>query len=184
MIGLRLLFLFIFPLFLIHSSLPDEQYDNLECQVEEYNLRIGILSDEPFALLEEVGDVDDVRLVDEAGEVLGEVFLFLRHVVQFRQSEVVHEAFPEHVHEVIEHSLLLLSSEGGNHFAPFLQVVNISHVGESHQHDKHVEMLSFLIAGIEFFQCCIPVAVGDAGYPVCHVGFQSPAFYQCLLDVL
>ncbi len=46
-------------------------------------LGIGILGDELLAFLEEVGDVDDVRLVDESGEVLGEVLLILRHVAQF-----------------------------------------------------------------------------------------------------
>ena len=30
---------------LLTSSLPDEQYDDLQRQVEEYDLRIGILGD-------------------------------------------------------------------------------------------------------------------------------------------
>ena len=122
------MFLLNYSLFVFHFLLPDEEYDDFECHIEEYYLRIGILTNEALALLEEVGDVDDIRLVDEAGEVLGEVFLFLCHVVQFRLSEIVHETFPEHVHEVVEHSLLFLSSKSGNHFAPFLQVVNVAHV--------------------------------------------------------
>ena len=105
MIGLRPLFLLNYSLFVFHFLLPDEQYDDFERHIEEYYLRIGILTNEAFALLEEVGDVYDIRLVDEAGEVLGEVFLFLCHVVQFRLSEIIHETFPEHVHEVVEHSL-------------------------------------------------------------------------------
>ena len=96
----------------------DEEDDDLQRHVEEDNLGIGILGDELLAFLEEVGDVDDVRLVDESGEVLGEVLFILRHVAQFRLAEVVHETLPEHVHEVIQHSLLLLSAEGSYHLAP------------------------------------------------------------------
>ena len=62
-------------------SLPNEQDDDFECEVEEDNLGIGILTDESLALIEEVEDVDDVRLVDESGEVSGEFLFLLRHVV-------------------------------------------------------------------------------------------------------
>ena len=57
---------------------------------------------------EEVGDVNDVCLVDEAGKVLGKVLLILRHVAQFWIPEVVHETFSEHVHEVVEHAFSFL----------------------------------------------------------------------------
>ena len=61
-------------------SLPNEQDDDFECEVEEDNLGIGILTDESLALIEEVEDVDDVRLVDESGEVSGEFLFLWRHV--------------------------------------------------------------------------------------------------------
>ena len=124
----------------------DEEDDDLQRHVEEDNLGIGILGDELLAFLEEVGDVDDVRLVDESGEVLGEVLLILRHVAQFRLAEVVHETLAKHVHEVIQHSLLLLSAKGGYHLAPFLQVVNVAHVCQSHQHDEHIQVLAIFVS--------------------------------------
>ena len=87
--------------------LSNQQDDDFQRHIEEDNLWIGILGDESLALFKEVGDVDDVRLIDEAGEILGKVFLFLRHIDQLRLAEVVHETLAKHVHEVIEHSLLL-----------------------------------------------------------------------------
>ena len=112
----------VFPLF------SDEQNDILQRQVEEHDFRVGILGDESLAFLEEIGDVDDIRLVDESGEVPGEILLLLCHITEFRLAEIIHETLAQHVHEVIEHSLLLLSAEGGNHHAPLLQIVDVAQV--------------------------------------------------------
>ena len=108
----------------------------------------------------------------------------MRHVGEFLVAEIVHEAFPHHVVEVIEHTLLLLSSEGSHHLAPLLQVVDVAHVGESHQHDKHIEMLAILIAGIKFLQGCIPIAMGDARDAMRHIWLQGSALDKCLLQAL
>ena len=131
-----------------------------------------------LAVFEEVGDVNDVCLVDEAGKVLGKVLLILRHVAQFRIPEVVHETFSEHVHKVVEHAFLLFSSEGGYHIGPLLEVTYLAHVSQSHQHDEHVEMLPVFVSCIQFFECEVPVAVGDTGYAVCHVWLQRSPFRQ------
>ena len=131
-----------------------------------------------LAVFEEVGDVNDVCLVDEAGKVLGKVLLILRHVAQFRIPEVVHETFSEHVHEVVEHAFLLFSSEGCYHIGPLLEVTYLAHVSQSHQHDEHVEMLPVFVSCIQFFECEVPVAVGDTGYAVCHVWLQRSPFHQ------
>ena len=92
-------------------SLPKQEDDDFERHIEENDFGIGILRNHALAVFEEVGDVNDVCLVDEAGKVLGKVLLILRHVAQFRIPEVVHETFSEHVHEVVEHAFLLFSSE-------------------------------------------------------------------------
>ena len=147
----------VFPLF------SDEQNDILQRQVEEHDFRVGILGDESLAFLEEIGDVDDIRLVDESGEVPGEILLLLCHITEFRLAEIIHETLAQHVHEVIEHSLLLLSAEGGNHLAPLLQVVDVAHIGEAHQHDEHIQMLAVFIARVQLLQSMVPVAVGDSG---------------------
>ena len=105
----------VFPLF------SDEQNDILQRQVEEHDFRVGILGDESLAFLEEIGDVDNIRLVDESGEVPGEILLLLCHITEFRLTEIIHETLAQHVHEVNEHSLLLLSAEGGNHLAHFFK---------------------------------------------------------------
>ena len=101
-----------FEFFTFHSSLPQQEDDDFERHIEENDFGIGILRNHALAVFEEVGDVNDVCLVDEAGKVLGKVLLILRHVTQFRIPEVVHETFSEHVHEIVEHAFLLLSSEG------------------------------------------------------------------------
>ena len=75
----------VFPLF------SDEQNDILQRQVEEHDFRVGILGDESLAFLEEIGDVDDIRLVDESGEVPGEILLLLCHITEFRLAEIIHE---------------------------------------------------------------------------------------------
>ena len=109
-----------FEFFTLRSSLSNEQDDDFECEVEEDNLGIGVLTDEPLALVEEVENVDDVRLVDKSGEVTGEILFFLRHVGELLIAEIVHETFSHHVVEVIEHTFLLLSSEGSHHLTPLL----------------------------------------------------------------
>ena len=116
-------------LFSLHS-LPlfsDEQYDDFESQIEKDNFCIGILPNIPFAFIEEVEYVDDISLVDETGEILGEILFLLRHVNQFFLPEIVHEAFSEHVREIIKHTFLFFSSESSYYFAPFLEVVDIAY---------------------------------------------------------
>ena len=147
---------------ILQPLFSDEQYDDFESQIEKDYFGIGILSNIPFAFIEEVEYIDDISLVDETGEILGEILFLLRHVNQFFLPEIVHETFSEHVREIIKHTFLFFSSESSYYFAPFLEVVDIAHVGKSHEHDKHVQMLPVLIAGIEFLDSRIPVAMCDA----------------------
>ena len=65
-----------FEFFTFPSSLPQQEDDDFERHIEENDFGIGILRNHAFAVFEEVGDVNDVCLVDEAGKVLGKVLLF------------------------------------------------------------------------------------------------------------
>ena len=85
-IGKACAFCCFFVYFLLFS---DEHNDDVQYHVEEDNLGIGILVDHRLAFIEKVENIDNVGLVDEAGEVLGEVFLFLCHIDEFFLMEVV-----------------------------------------------------------------------------------------------
>ena len=171
-------FLFYFLLF------SDEHNDDVQYHVEEDNLGIGILVDHRLAFIEKVENIDNVGLVDEAGEVLGEVLLFLCHIDEFFLMEVVHKTLSEHVGEVVEHALLLFAVECRHDVAPFLQVVYLAHVRQSHQHDKEVEELLVFVSCIEFLQRLVPVAIGNSCHAVCCVPVESPSLNECLLKFL
>ena len=67
---------------ILQSLFSDEQYDDFESQIEKDYFGIGILPNIPFAFIEEVEYIDDISLVDETGEILGEILFLLRHVNQ------------------------------------------------------------------------------------------------------
>ena len=127
--------------------------------------------------------------MDKPCEVLREVLLFLCHVIQFRLAEVIHEVLAHQMHEIAEHAALFLASVARNVLAPFLQVFHLSSIGQTHEHDKHIQEVTVLVACIQCVQCLQPAAVGDACYAMGCIRLYASLvdecfFYRCFVDAL
>ena len=172
-------------LFLFHLYLfLNEQYNHFQGKVEEHDLCVGVLTDVAYGQVGQVVELQDVGLVDKAGEVLGKVLLLLRHIYQLLLLEVIHEVLAQHAEEELQEALLLLTAKAGHRLAPFAKLANATLVGQSHQHHKHVEKLLVLRACLQGLHGLEPRAVGQSTDALGGIVADASTLHQCLTDGL
>ena len=95
--------------------------------------------------------------------------------------EVVHEVLAYHTAEVHEQSLLFLTTEGSNAFAPFFEFLDALGVSQSHEHCKQVEKHVILIACLQGSCSFSPRAARNTCYTMCEVLLDSASCHKSLL---
>ena len=98
--------------------------------------------------------------------------------------EVVHEVLAYHTAEVHKQSLLFLTTEGSNAFAPFFEFLDALGVSQSHEHRKQVEKHVILIACLQRSCGFSPRAARNTCYTMCEVLLDSASCHESLLYVV
>ena len=108
----------------------------------------------------------------------------MRHIYQFLVAEVIHKVLARHAQKECQPSLLFFASHACHLFAPLAQVLDLALVGQSHQHDIHVEKQFVFRSHLQLVERLHPVAIGKSGYAVSIFLSDAALLYQRMLYIL